>query len=138
MERDYQAWAKLNAHLRLQKSKGTKSSNSLRLKRRRAAFESTAIDGHYEHTATNNEDINVVIDYNFGNNGSGLVHVRVSYRKSEGRASFVPSGYTSYGSDECYFTATGTVFLSGGLYKGLMYVWIEHKQNGDYICNVNS
>lgn len=137
MERDYQAWANLNAHIKMQNSTKVRTSKSLKLKRKRAAFESTAINGHYEHTATNNKSINVIIDYNFGNSGSGLVHVRISYKGSDGQASFIPIGYTFYGSDECEFTATGSVFLSGGLYKGLMHVWIEHRLSGEIICNVN-
>lgn len=68
MERDYQALAKLTNITFAPKQ--TKSTNGLRLTKRRASFESTSISGHETGYAENNSDIGYEIFYNIGNNES--------------------------------------------------------------------
>lgn len=136
MEKDYKDWASFSAHLKLKSTTEVKSAHHLRLVRRRAMFETTATNGHYENSADNNNKIYVVVDYNFGNKGNGLVHVHLRYKNSEGESSFIPIGYILYGSNVCSFTAKGYVFISGGIYRGTMQVDIERKRNGDLVCNV--
>lgn len=138
MEEDFRDWASVDCTFKLHnKGNSPVTTNKLRINKRRVAFESTDIVGHYEGTASNNSKISVEVYYNIGNKGSGLVRVNVSYHDCTGSVSLVPTGYTFYGGDKCSFTAVGTVNLVGPRYNGCYHVCIEKSVTGDMYCTVS-
>lgn len=137
MENDYKDWANIQqVQFILHNSACGRTSNNIKLTKRRTSFEYTSINGHYEDFADNNKDFYVTIDYNLGNNGSGLVRVELNCKGSCGATSLVPIGFTFYNSNKYSFTATGSVYLSGGTYKGSVCVWFDHKTNGELYCSI--
>lgn len=130
LERDYQSWAKLlNSPFNIIPQKA-KSANGLRLTKRRASYESTSISEEIEGEVENNRNIHYELAYNFGNNGSGMVRIKLFFRGSDGVAYLQPVGFSSYGTNKCSFIASGPIYLSGGLYSGTYRVCIEHAYTG--------
>lgn len=130
MERDYQAWAKLqNAPINILPNQ-TKSANGLKLTKRRATFESTSISEHIDGYVNENPNILYSITYNFGNDGNGMVRVWISYYGSEGFTYLQPLGYSIHGTNRCSFTAHGPITLSGTLYHVTYQVWVDHDYTG--------
>ncbi len=140
MEKDYQEWANTNIHLSLiQKNNlSTKTINKLRINKRRTTFESTSLTQHCEFNADNNKNIYVTLDYNFGNQGSGLAHVSISYKGSNGEKSFIPIGFTLYDTGEYTFIILGSIYLTGPVYSGMYRIEIERKINGEIYCTVTN
>ncbi len=137
MERDYQAWANFTRTPITVTPKKTKSSNGLKLTKRRATYESTSISGQYKDIVDNNPYMTYELFYNFGNNGNGTVRVVVTYGKYEGMAFLQPTGFTSYGSNSCSFTAVGSINLTRPLYKTLTKrVCVEYCNTGKPICEI--
>ena len=130
MERDYQAWAKLQNSPIMIFPRRTKSANGLKLTKRRASFESTNISECIDGYVNDNPNILYEISYNFRNSGSGMVRVWLSHHGSEGIAYLQPIGLSYYGSNRCSFTAKGSIRLSGGLYYGTYHVEIDHDITG--------
>lgn len=130
MERDYQAWAKLQSFPIIITSKRAKSTNGLRLTKHRASFESTNISECIDGYVNDNPNILYEISYNFGNGGNGMVRVWLSHHGSEGIAYLQPIGYAYYGSNKCSFTANGSIHLSGGFYYGTYHIEVDHDFTG--------
>ena len=137
MEKDYQVWAKLTNTPIIIAPQRTKSTNGLRLTKRRASFESTSISGHDTGFAENNSDIAYEIFYNIGNNGNGNVRVIITYDPFEGMTILQPIGVSFYNTNRCSFTAVGSVKLTSALYKTITRrVWVEHSYTGKTICRI--
>ena len=118
MERDYIAWSNL-----INKSITNTSHHA-------KSFESTSISDCIKGEVENNHQIEYEISYNFGNNGSGMVRVRLSIFGSDGITYLQPLGFSAYGTNKCSFTANGPITLTGGLYHGTYRVWVDHKYTG--------
>ncbi len=139
LERDYQSWANFTRKPIIITPKRSKSSNGLRLTKRRASFESTSISGQYKDIVDNNPYMTYELFYNFGNNGNGTVRIIVTYGKYEGMAFLQPTGFTSYGSNSCSFTAVGSINLTRPLYKTLTKrVCVEYCNTGKPICEITN
>ncbi len=130
MERDYIAWSNLINKSITNTSHHAKSINGLKFAKRRASFESTSISDCIKGEVENNHQIEYEISYNFGNNGSGMVRVRLSIFGSDGITYLQPLGFSAYGTNKCSFTANGPITLTGGLYHGTYRVWVDHKYTG--------
>ena len=139
MENDFQKWADMKCTLSLTEVNPhfKKSANKLRINRRKISYEETNISGTFSGTANNNSEISVSITYNLGNKGSGLIHVSVDYGGCTGDTSLQPVGFTTYGNGAYSFSATGTVSLSGHIYKKNYRVQVEKPQYGEMKCTVS-
>ena len=130
MEKDYQEWANMKIQMKLSDVNHAKSTNKLRLTKRRASFEATNIHGEYKDVASNDASFYVEVEYNLGNGSKGLVNVEVSRNNSRGRTTLVPTGFTIRNANDYSFTAVGTVYMSGGKYNGTVRVWIDRSIDG--------
>lgn len=136
MEKDYQKMAQFNVKMFTPNNKKSALSiNKLRIRKKSPNFETTSISGDF--TCNGDYGTVVKVEYSIGN-GAGNSYARVTLTRSEasGTAILIPQGITEYASDDCEFTASGTVTITNDEYRVDYHVFVTHAKTGNS-CSVS-
>ena len=132
MEKDFREMENFQISFKL--INPNRTVNKLRVRKKITTFEETKATGSFTWYGEGNTSVNV--EYTIGNgNYNNDVYVTLNTKGHSGSAHFKPVGCTSYGTNDCAFSASGTVIICS-YYIAYYHVLVDHGPSGNY-CNIS-